>query len=186
MIENDLRTQHYGHARKWSIKMLNSMSEHLGTGPDSMYTLALTVAYRAMAEAGLKKFDEADWYWHVALALYPKLAQRDWATFGEAGQWIASHKDSEELRASDDHAPVPIRKSEPKCPLSAINGGYYQPVTVAAIVDSEGTVRCPRLVSSSTAPTLIYAALESFKEWEFQPGPVANYELTVNFQPPHP
>ena len=62
MIDNDLRTEHYAHARKWSIKMINSMCDHLGTGPDSMYTLALTTAYRAMAEAGLKKMDDADWY----------------------------------------------------------------------------------------------------------------------------
>jgi hypothetical protein len=183
MIENDLRTQHYGHARKWSIKMINSMCEHLGTGPDSMYTLALTVAYRSMAEAGLEKFEDADWYWHVALALYPKLAKNDWKTYGEAGEWVASHKD--DLQTTDSRA-IPIRKREPKCPLSAIKGGYFQPVTVAAIIDGEGNARCPRLVSSTIAPTLIYAALESLKEFEFQPGPAANYELTVNFQPPRP
>ena len=75
MVDKDLRKQHYGHARKWSIKAINSMCDHLGTGRDAMYTLAIAVADRSMAEAGLKEFDDAHWYWHVALALYPKLAE---------------------------------------------------------------------------------------------------------------
>ena len=57
MVENDLRSEHYEHARKWSIKLINSMSEHLGTGADATYTMALTIAYRSLAEAGLKNDD---------------------------------------------------------------------------------------------------------------------------------
>src|SRR6185436_9256901 len=53
MVEKDLQTQHYAHARKWSIKLINSMSEHLGTGRDASFTMALPIAYRALAEKGL-------------------------------------------------------------------------------------------------------------------------------------
>jgi hypothetical protein len=42
-------------------------------------TLALTAAHRAMAEAGLKNMDDADWYWHVALSMDPKLAKNAWS-----------------------------------------------------------------------------------------------------------
>jgi hypothetical protein len=182
MVDSDLRTEHYTHARKWSIKLINSMCDHLGTGQDAMYTLALTVAYRAMAEAGLQKLDEAHWYWHVALALYPKLAQNDWSTYGEVGKWVASQKESDDLHIAE----------LPDCPLSAIVGAYYQPVTIAAIIDGDGSARCPRLISSTVAPTLIYAAFESLKQWQFQPGMVdgkpvpTSYQVTVNFKPPHP
>ena len=182
MVDQDLRTQHYAHARKWSIKMINSMSDHLGTGNDSMYTLALTVAYRSMAEAGLKKEDEAHWYWHVANALYPKLAERDWSPYGEVGAWFAAQKSSE-TPVADLPVAVPVKKAEAKCPLSAINGGYYQSVTVAATVNDDGAPSCPRLVSSTDAPTLVYAALESLKQWEFQPGS-GQYQVTMNFAPP--
>ena len=51
MVDQDLRSQHYAHARKWSIKVINSMCDHLGTGPEAMYSLATAVAYRAMAGA---------------------------------------------------------------------------------------------------------------------------------------
>ena len=185
MIDNDLRTAHYAHARKWSIKMINSMCDHLGTGQDSMYTLALTTAYRAMAEAGLKNMDDADWYWHVALSMYPKLAKNDWKPYGEVGGLLARDH-SDELKTEADAAqPIPIRKSEPKCPLSAIQGGYYQPVTVRAVVGSDGNARCPTLITANAAPTLVYAATEALKQWQFEPQSApAVYDLTVNFAPP--
>ena len=185
MIDRDLRTQHYAHARKWSIKMINSMCDHLGTGPDAMYTLALTTAYRAMAEAGLENMDDADWYWHVALSMYPKLAKRDWKPYGEVGELLARDH-SDEFKIDDaDSAPIPIKKTEPKCPLSAIQGGYYQPVTVRAIVGADGSARCPTLVSANVAPTLIYAATEALKQWQFEPlSTPARYDLTINFVPP--
>jgi hypothetical protein len=185
MIDNDLRTEHYAHARKWSIKMINSMCDHLGTGQDSMYTLALTTAYRAMAEAGLKNMDDADWYWHVALSMYPKLAKNDWKPYGEVGELLARDHSDELKTEADATQPIPIRKSEPKCPLSAIQGGYYQPVTVRAIVGSDGNARCPTLITANAAPTLVYAATEALKQWQFEPQSAPSvYDLTVNFAPP--
>ncbi len=153
-----------------------------------MYTLALTVAYRAMAEAGLQKGDDADWYAHVAFALYPKLKQQDWSAYGNVGAWLTAQQHADDVQVAEDAPPpVPKRRSEPKCPLSAIVGGYYQSVIVGATIDGDGNARCPRLISPTSAPTLIYAAFESLKEFEFEPAPVpAAYVLTVDFRPPHP
>ena len=181
-VENDLRTQHYEHARKWSIKAINSMTDHLGTGRAATYTLALTVAYRAMAEQGLQKPEEAHWYWHVATDLYPPFADKDWSEFGEVGEWFTAQKSVDKV-ADDLPDAILVKKLEPKCPLSAIQGAYYQPVTVAAVIDGDGAPRCPRIVSPSAAPTLVYTALESLKQWQFKPGS-AKYQVTMNFEPP--
>jgi hypothetical protein len=182
MVENDLRSQHYEHARKWSIKVINSMTDHLGTGRDATYSLALTVAYRAMAEQGLQKPEEAHWYWHVATDLYPPFADKDWSAFGEVGEWFSAQKAVDKI-ADDLPDAVLLKKLQPKCPLSAVQGGYYQPVTVAALIDADGTARCPKIVSQAPAPTLAYAALEALKQWQFQPV-AAKYQVTVNFEPP--
>lgn len=184
MVEKDLRRENYPHARKYSIKLINSMSEHLGTGPDAVYTFAITVAYRAMAEAGLKKYEEADWYWHVATSLYPKLAEKDWKHMGAVGEWASTH--TNHLEASDAVNPtlIPIKRSEPKCPLSAIKGAYYQPIKLGAVIAPEGNARCPSLTEPTQAPTLAYAAFEALKRWEFQTTEPTRYEVTVNFQPP--
>ncbi len=182
MVDRDLQAQRYAHARKWSIKMINSMCDHLGTGPDAMYSLALTVAYRAIAETGLGNARDGDWYWHVARSLYPKLAEKDWSAYGVA----AKRSGDEEVRAAGDSPPpVPIRKVDPECPLSAIQGGYYESVTMAAVVDKDGNPRCPRLVAAKETPTLIYAAFEALRQFQFQPSAdPAEYQLTVSFDPP--
>ena len=180
-VDNDLRTQHYEHARKWSIKVIDSLSDHLGTGPNASYTMALTVAYRALAEKGLGKDDDADWYWHVANSIYPDIAKHDWSPYGEVGAWAANHTDDYEV----GEAPaVPMQRLKPKCPLSAIVGGYYQPIKVGAIVDSSGIARCPSLEKPTQAPTLAYAAFEALKNWKFQAAAPTKYELIVDFQPP--
>jgi hypothetical protein len=182
MVENDLQSQHYGHARKWSIKVINSMCDHIGTGRAASYTLGLAVAYRAMAEQGLQKPEDAHWYWHVATDLYPPLADQDWSAFGEVGAWFSAQKSVDKI-ADDLPDGVVIKKLEPKCPLSAIQGGYYQPVTVGATIDADGSARCPKVVSPASAPTLAYAALESLKDWQVQPL-IAKYQVTINFAPP--
>ncbi|MDQ6799561.1 MAG: energy transducer TonB [Acidobacteriota bacterium] len=182
MVENDLRSQHYAHARKWSIKAINSMTDHLGTGRDATFTLALTVAYRAMAEQGLQKPEDAHWYWHVATDLYPPFADKDWSSFGEVGEWFTAQKTVDKI-AEDLPDAVVTKKIEPKCPLSAIQGAYYQPVTVSATIDGDGFARCPKIASPTNAPTLAYAALESLKQWQFQPVS-AKYQVTMNFAPP--
>jgi len=182
MVDHDLRTERYAHARKWSIKMINSMSDHLNTGPDAMYTLAMAVAYRAIAESGLGNAADADWYWHVAKSLYPDLAQKDWSAYGEA----ATRVDAEDIRASEGSPlPVPIRRVDPECPVSAVTGGYYESVTMAVVVGKDGIPRCPRLVAAKQTPTLIYAAFEALRQWRFATlAAPAEYQLTVNFDPP--
>src|SRR6266540_3125353 len=69
---DDLQSQRYSRARKTSIKLINSMMDNLNTGQAAAYTMGLTVAYRAVAEAGLGNYEEADWYRHVALAMSPQ------------------------------------------------------------------------------------------------------------------
>lgn len=182
-VDNDLRTEHYDHARKWSIKVINSLSDHLGTGSAASYTMGLTVAYRALAEKGLGKDDDADWYWHVATSIYPDIAKHDWSAYGDVGKWAAKHSDGDDFEVSEATV-VPMKQLKPKCPLSAIQGGYYQAVRVGAIVDTNGIARCPSLVQPTQAPTLAYAAFEALKTWQFQTAAPAKYEVTVDFQPP--
>jgi hypothetical protein len=186
MVERDLRSENYRHARKWSIKLINSMSDNLGIGTDANYTMAVTVAYRAMAEAGLGKEDEADWYWHVATAMYPKLAEKDWSHLGTIGQWPSKYTAHLQPAEPDGAMAVAVRKRQPKCPRSAIQGAYYQPIKVGAVIDEEGNARCPSLVEPTEAPTLAYAAFEALKRWQFEKTQPSKYEVTVNFNPPRP
>jgi len=204
---DDLQAQRYAHARRTTIKLINSMMDNLNTGNAAAYTLGLTVAYRAVAEAGLGNYDEADWYRHVALAMSPQVAQLDLSRFGGAGEWftqreasdvppMASSTSSSSSSSSDDapavisdrHDPICKYKPYPKYPLGAVLGKVSAPVIVHVLIDSDGTVRHPTVVSQSVAPTLIYAATEAVKQWQFEPAMAdgkpcpMEFDLTVNFQ----
>ena len=198
---DDLQAQRYSRARHTTIKLINSMMDNLNTGNAAAYTMGLTVAYRAVAEAGLGNYEEADWYRHVALAMSPQVAQVDMKHFGNAGAWFASGEpssasaenppmasSSELVAASDRHDPICKYKPYPKYPLGAVLGKVSAPVIVHVLIDSDGNVRHPAVVSQSVAPTLLYAATEAVKRWQFDPATVdgkaspAEFDLTVNFQ----
>jgi hypothetical protein len=142
--DRDLRAERYAEARKTSIKLINSMMDHLGRGDRASYTLALTIAYRAVAEAGLQRYDEADWYWHVARSLYPKF---DVSPYGEAGAWLVKHT-KETLETADAppdaiKRPVCLNRRDPKYPVGAAVGGVAEPVLVRVVIDRDGSVRHP-------------------------------------------
>ena len=200
---DDLQSQRYSRARKTSIKLINSMMDNLNTGQAAAYTMGLTVAYRAVAEAGLGNYEEADWYRHVALAMSPQVAQINTNAFGGAGAWFAAREPdanptsmaSTSTLSDDPPTPSPTRrdpvctyKKIPKYPLGAVLGKVSAPVIVHVLIDSDGAVRHPTVVTQSLTPTLIYAATEAVKQWQFQPAMVGGkacpmeFDLTVNFQ----
>ena len=198
---DDLQAQRYARARHTSIKLINSMMDNLNTGQAAAYTMGLTVAYRAVAEAGLGNYDEADWYRHVALAMSPRLAQLDVSQFGAAGAWFtareadplppsmaSSSSDDAPVTVSNRQDPVCTYKKMPKYPLGAVLGKVSAPVIVHVLIDGDGTVRHPAVVTQSLAPTLVYAATEAVKQWQFQPAMMdgkasaTEFDLTVNFQ----
>ena len=189
--DRNLRQGDYAQARKTSIKLINSMMDNLNHGNRAMYTLALTIAYRAVAEAGLQRYDEADWYWHVARSLYPNF---NLDPYGEAGAWLKEHS-NEQIETTDAapgeiQQPVCLNRRDPKYPLGAVIGSIAEPIIVKVVIDKDGTVRHPRLVNTTAAPTLVYAATEAVKKWQFQPATVdgqpqpMDFQLTVNFQMP--
>lgn len=199
---NDLQAQRYSQARRTTIKLINSMMDNLNTGNAAAYTMGLTVAYRAVAEAGLGNYEEADWYRHIALAMSPQVAQINMTQFGAPGVWftsgerppsadnpqMASSTSSESEPTLDRHDPICKYKPYPKYPLGAVLGKVSAPVIVHVLIDSDGTVRHPTVVSQQIAPTLLYAATEAVKRWQFEPAMAdgkpspMEFDLTVNFQ----
>jgi TonB family protein len=192
---DDLQAQRYARARRTSIKLINSMMDNLNTGHNAAYTMGLTVAYRSLAEAGMGNYDEADWYRHVALAMHPQVAQLDVSQFGGPGAWFSARETADAdppsmASASDPSSrrdPVCTYKKMPKYPLGAVLGKVSAPVIVRVLIDSDGTVRHPTVVTQALAPTLIYAATEAVRQWQFQPAMLdgkpcpMEFDLTVNF-----
>jgi len=202
-----LRNGEYYHARRTTIKLINSMMDNLNSGDGAMYTMGLTVAYRAVAEAGLKDYESADWYWHVAQSMYPNIAsQLNLAQYGEAGTYLVNLKNAPEHTTPADNPPqtaslepvsadqlrqdpVCLNRRDPKYPVGAVVNKVGEPITIRVLIDTNGNVHHPQLVAGATAPTLIYAATEAVKDWRFQPAMIDGkptempFDLTVNFRP---
>ena len=198
----DLEAQRYSQARRITIKLINSMMDNLNTGNAAAYTMGLTVAYRAVAEAGMGNYEEADWYRHVALAMSPQIAQLDMSRFGAPGAWFTTGEQSpspstdnasmasstEIVNGAERRDPVCKYKPYPKYPLGAVIGKVSAPVVVHVLIDSDGNVRHPAVISQQIAPTLLYAATEAVKRWQFEPAMMdgkpapMEFDLTVNFQ----
>lgn len=197
---DDLQAQNYARARRTSIKLINSMMDNLNIGQGAAYTMGLTVAYRSLAEAGLGNYDEADWYRHVALSMHPQVAQLDVSHFGAPGAWFSAREADAmpelppSMASSSSADPSPSRqdpvctyKKMPKYPLGAVLGKVSAPVIVHVLIDSNGTVHHPTVASQAVAPTLVYAATEAVRQWQFQPAMLdgkpspTEFDLTVNF-----
>jgi TonB family protein len=163
-----------------------------GIERDDGVDLATALAYLAVAEEGEGHYDDAFWHWQEAVALG---AGGDLSTFGAPARSLASAplRKLDEIpaglavrREGDGGEPfVPARKlSGADAVLPATRRTYPRGIRVQAIVDAEGRLRQP-VVISSTFPALTCVVLEAMHAWRFAPArsggrPVASlYELRI-------
>jgi len=81
-IDQKLRARQWEAAEKQSRKLADQIIEAAGLGESAAYTLAVVSAFRAIAEAGQGREEDADWHWETALSLFPDIAQTDLSPYG--------------------------------------------------------------------------------------------------------
>lgn len=192
-----LEAKDYRAALRLANQAVSDMVEHLGPGEGAVKWLTVTLTHKALAHAGLGEIDEAIWYWDVAMALYPRVAETDLSSFGEAGALLKAHAAPAAPEGTTQkpppNAPITppkiIRHVEPQFPRGAADFSVGGTLIVQAVIMTNGRLRSPRILQPLEAPTLSYAALEAMKHWQFEPGKVNNepvevfYNLTVNYKP---
>ncbi|HEY8022752.1 MAG TPA: energy transducer TonB [Thermoanaerobaculia bacterium] len=171
--------------------------------PQDHPTLAELVAWRAVAEAGLQRADDADWDWQVAQNLaggWP-ISWEDLSSFGEAAKHLAQHplrkvgeapagldvrKASSAGGAAKEAKPARIASAAPPVLPPVLRGRSVPKWLVAELViNAAGRPRDP-VVVTSRLPEMTYAVLEAARGWKFTPAmaagaPVASfYTLNAN------
>jgi len=68
-IDQKLRTQQWEAAESQLLRVSDRIVEQADVSPRATYSLAVTSAFRAIAEAGLGREEEASWHWDMALNL---------------------------------------------------------------------------------------------------------------------
>jgi TonB family protein len=179
-------------------RVVHEMYGKLGKGEGAARAFGIAVSYKAVALAGLGREEDALWYWQTALALYPPLAERDLSAFGEAGAFLATHRqppqalkhaETPTIDAPKIEAPKVLRRAEPVFPAGARTLGATGNLVLEVLITKDGKVTTPRIVEALAAPTMSYAFLEALRKWKFEPGrlngePVeTTFTMTASFSP---
>jgi TonB family protein len=191
----------YKGALRIDERLIGDMEEMLGPGDAGAQVFGTVVTHKALAKAGLGNYDDALWYWHTALALFPRLAEVDLSAFGEPGKYLKEHPPGSPreltagqppplaLSTSGITAPRLVKRVEPAYPQGAYTFDVGGILIVEVVIDKQGHVTSPHVRKALPAPTLSYAALEAVKQWRFEPGRIEGeavpvlFNLTVNFKP---
>jgi TonB family protein len=193
-VDDDLRASRWDSAKKGCDVLLAEMLDHITGGPGAAPLLATAVLFRAVAEAGLGRYDEAAWDRQVATDLDRRMAEIDLSiyaparvlapTLPEAASGSATappRTDLEQQEALQLPKPgelpeegkhvAPPRKLSGKAPeYPAGLGNTCQPgeVIVEAILDETGKLLSPHFLQSSNV-VLGLAAMEAIRTWRWQP-----------------
>lgn len=206
LAEKAILAGKYRAAREQMIATARGMTGYLGPGKGGEILYGLVALHRALAEAGLGNEDDAHWYYQVALAFNPLLADYGLDRFGEPGRFLLEMGASTAFVSADAAAAdkyrggassttprvvtPPKAKKRPK-PNFPYGAGYFRvsgPLIVQVIVSEDGRPTYPNVLESLQAASLTWVALEAVRKWRFEPArvngePVAvYYNVTVNYR----
>lgn len=194
--ESALKAEDYKEALRLANRTITEMVERLGPGEGSAELFGNALAHKALAHAGLGERAEAIWYWHTVVSLYPKIAELDMSSFGDPGRLLSENIEFQGIPSPVSPGdgtidpPKLVKRRKPKFPHGAHYYGITGALVVEVIVNADGTIRSPRVVTPLAAPTLSYAALEAVRRWQFEPARVGArpidvvFNLTVNYKEP--
>ena len=171
-----LRAGDYARALKISTSVTKDMVDSLGPGNDATFVFGVVLTHRALALAGLRRYEEALWYWHIVLSLYPSFRSSDVGSFGEPGAFLIANPLPPKKPPDKDFDPAgfvypkEISRKAAKFPEGARLFRITGTLVVDVMITESGTVSSPLVITPLPAPTLSYAALEAIRKWRYEPG----------------
>jgi TonB family protein len=206
-VDQKLRAQQWEPAEKQVLRLGDQIVAGTGTGQGAGDVLAVAAAFRAIAEAGQGRQEEAGWHWDMALNLLPDIGKTDLSPYGAVAAELKTRQlrpvdpdrlklslegvKSTEQEAIQKHSQPPriIRKVRPRFPKGLRQMGVAGNVRVEVIIGEDGVPREPLVVDAQGGgPAMKYVALEALRQWRFEPGrqegePVkVYYILNINFK----
>ncbi len=182
-VQTSLEAGEWARAEAQIGEVLETLTVELGRGRDARSVVALAVAYRALAEAGQGREEDAIWSWSVAQSLEPEMRGARFSRFGQAGAFLervvlrspgALDADSEASslpleEAADGWTAAPRSAPLPRFLLQIPEEGALSRVEI--VVGADGLVRSPVVLEGDDAVRLLHG-LEALREWRFRPARV--------------
>ncbi len=160
--------------------------------------LGTALVLKALAAHKLGDVDQALWFWHSALAVWPAAAQLSMSAYGDSGPFLKSQPPRTPATAEQVieqgvqfvkgsiAKPVKLKGPMPGFPR-ALRGRDAGAVVISTVLNVDGRPTQPVLVSNTGPTTLVCATLVRLHEWRFKPAtkdgaPVpVFFNLTMNF-----
>ncbi len=204
-VDQKLRAQQWEQAEKQVLEVTDQIVAGTGTGQGAADILGVASAFRAVAEAGQGREEEAGWHWDMALNLRPEVAKTDLSPYGAIGVGFKARQlrpidpnrvspqavEAAKQEAIQKHFQPPriIRKVRPRFPEGLRRMGVSGSLLVETIIGEDGVPREPLVVDAGgVGPAMKYVALESLRQWRFEPARLEGqpvkvyYVLNVNFK----
>lgn len=184
-----VKSGEYTAAREVSRDLLDEMGPQLLPGDQNERALGSVLAVHALALAGAERWEDAAWYWFLALSLKPELEEVSLQAYGEAGERMEQTWERErdpEMSypdcTGDDLQPLKkLHSPAPQLPRALRKAGISGQVLLETIVHEDGRISHPT-VMSSPAPGLSWAAAEQVRRWRFRPARCAGQPVTVYYR----
>ncbi|HXO21294.1 MAG TPA: energy transducer TonB [Thermoanaerobaculia bacterium] len=190
--EATLRAGRYPEARKQLGKVWGSSQ---ADSIPSRALLGVTLALKALAQAGQGEADGAICRWQAAQTLEPRLYATDLSAYGAAGRLLEDHPWGESFSSPANRLAkgLPVQRPEiltrrqPEYPEYARAERWQGKVLVEIVITPTGLVRNPALLNPDGLPGMQASALDAMCDWRFKPAlyggqPVTTlYTLTVDF-----
>lgn len=180
--DDAIAAKDYDRAGTLAQALLDAFDQRLAGGPDAKKYYAAALVRRALAAAGQARYLEAQWDWDVATAYLPEVPATTFdPSISAGGQKISQATDPGVT------APVIVYRVPPRYTAAARQGRLTGTVVLELVIDEQGRLRSPKVLKSVDSG-LDFAALESIRQWRFQPAtlqgqPIAvYYVLTVRFK----
>lgn len=180
-VEKELRAGNWEAAEKGAAAQFKKVMEQYAAQGGADRDLLLYTMVRAIAEKGLGRDAEASWHWHMAAGLLPALASGDLTVYGAPAKALQQEglraratpkgtqytKDGPVGDRTGLHGPKVDKDPAPRLPLRLKDeGGFY---IFELVVEADGRVSRPLVMSRRGPVALALLALEKMREWTFEP-----------------
>jgi len=203
-IDQKLRAHQWEAAEKQSRRLADQVIEEAGLGDSAAYTLSVVSAFRAIAEAGQGREEDADWHWVTALSIFPDIGKTDLSPYGPPAAGLKQRQpqlsdlhpqpsggaqlvEPSATPPKDVQAPRVIRQVSPSFPKGLRLMGVGGKVVAEIIIGEDGVPHHARLLEAEGGPAMKYESLEALRQWRFEPAKLEGkpvkvyYVLTINF-----
>lgn len=180
-VEQELRAGNWEAAEKGAMAQFKKVMDLYAAQGGADRDLVLYTMVRAIAEKGLGRDAEASWHWHMAAGLLPALNGADLSPYGAPAKALQEEglraratpkgtsytKDGPVGDLAGLQGPKLDRDPAPRLPLRLKDeGGFY---VVELVVEADGRVTRPLVLSRRGPASLELLALDKLREWTFKP-----------------